>query len=64
MNNEPWGVSTWVFDSSCLMFSYNPLSLFFLLQENVVVDGNVITGQNPSSGLAVGKAILAALQKP
>ncbi|KAL0070816.1 hypothetical protein AAF712_002037 [Marasmius tenuissimus] len=31
--------------------------------ENVVVDGNLITGQNPNSGLGVGKAILAALQK-
>ncbi|KAJ8086550.1 hypothetical protein PM082_005373 [Marasmius tenuissimus] len=29
----------------------------------VVVDGILITGQNPNSGLGVGKAILAALQK-
>ncbi|KAK1224405.1 hypothetical protein PQX77_012701 [Marasmius sp. AFHP31] len=32
-------------------------------EANVVVDGNLITGQNPNSGLGVGKAILAALQK-
>ncbi|KAK1224404.1 hypothetical protein PQX77_012700 [Marasmius sp. AFHP31] len=31
--------------------------------EHVVVDGNLITGQNPNSALGVGKAILAALQK-
>lgn len=31
-------------------------------QEKVVVDGNLITGQNPQSATGVGKAILAALQ--
>lgn len=32
-------------------------------QEKVVVDGNLITGQNPGSARGVGKAILAALQE-
>ncbi|KAL0065210.1 hypothetical protein AAF712_002036 [Marasmius tenuissimus] len=31
--------------------------------EKVIVDGNLITGQNPNSAAAVGKAILAALKK-
>ncbi|TPX13434.1 uncharacterized protein E0L32_006164 [Thyridium curvatum] len=31
--------------------------------EKVVVDGNLITGQNPASAKAVGEAILAALKK-
>ncbi|WP_109476216.1 type 1 glutamine amidotransferase domain-containing protein [Paraburkholderia sp. C35] len=32
-------------------------------QEKVVVDGRLITGQNPASGSAVGEAIVAALQE-
>lgn len=32
-------------------------------QEKIVVDGRLITGQNPASGGAVGQAIVAALQE-
>jgi len=32
-----------------------------IFQENVVVDGRIITGQNPESSMGVGKAIVAAL---
>ncbi|GLB38485.1 putative thiJ PfpI [Lyophyllum shimeji] len=32
-------------------------------QSHVVVDGNLITGQNPASAVGVGEAILKALQK-
>ena len=32
-------------------------------QEKVVVDGKLITGQNPASAGPIGKAILEALQK-
>lgn len=34
-----------------------------LWQPKVVVDGTLITGQNPSSSASIGKAILQALQK-
>lgn len=33
------------------------------MAENVVVDGRLITGQNPMSATAVGKAVLKALKK-
>ena len=33
------------------------------VQAKVVVDGNLITGQNPASASPIGKAILEALQK-
>lgn len=32
-------------------------------QAKVVVDGNLITGQNPASASPIGEAILKALQK-
>lgn len=32
-------------------------------QENVIVDGNLITGQNPQSATGVGEAILSAILK-
>lgn len=31
-------------------------------QDHVVVDGNLITGQNPASSKSIGEAILKALQ--
>ena len=34
-----------------------------IFQENVVVDGRIITGQNPESAMGVGMAIVSALQK-
>ena len=32
-------------------------------QAKLVVDGRLITGQNPASGTAVGEAIVAALKE-
>jgi putative intracellular protease/amidase len=32
-------------------------------QAKIVVDGNLITGQNPASATGIGEAILEALQK-
>ena len=37
-------------------------NVLLLLQPNVAVDGNLITGQNPASAGPIGEAILKALK--
>ena len=55
--DQPWGVSAFCAVVVCLTDAHA------CLQVKVVVDGNLITGQNPASAGPIGKAILEALQK-
>ena len=55
---DNWAVSA----TSCSIFSAVRISRR-TVQAKVVVDGNLITGQNPASASPIGKAILEALQK-
>ena len=53
--DESWAVSIGIYYGRYLVY------LNFPLQPKVVVDGHVITGQNPASAKGVGEAILKAL---
>ena len=53
--SDPWGVSTK--GSSSRGADANDI-----IQPKVVVDGKLITGQNPASAAGVGEAILKAIQ--
>ena len=46
-----------------LPFRRDILEIDTCWQAKVIVDGNLITGQNPASAFPIGEAILKALQK-
>jgi putative intracellular protease/amidase len=52
---EPWGVSL-------RTLGKKTVSQLNMPQAHVVVSGNLITGQNPTSAKGVGEAILKALK--